>query len=227
MIKQIIITAATGGCLLMAGAGLASADTGAQGASAGSPGTLPGPLAQAPAATATDVCGATLHAAGLLQPLLGNLCGSTGHGPADRSVTGHGAADRSVTGHGPADRSATDATGTARHSAGAASGNVIQLPIQTPVNACGNTVNILGLLNPAGGNGCRNDLPAPHQSSPPPVHTSTPPPVGTQSPPPPQPAAAQLADTGAGGFPVEAPAALALLSVGALLYRRGRRPLSQ
>jgi hypothetical protein len=36
------------------------------------------------------------------------------------------------------------------------SGNVIQVPVHVPVNVCGNTVNIVALLNPAIGNTCVN-----------------------------------------------------------------------
>ncbi|MFC8920157.1 chaplin [Streptomyces sp. NPDC047821] len=49
------------------------------------------------------------------------------------------------------------AQGAAVGSPGVISGNVVQVPIHIPVNACGNTVNIIGLLNPAFGNVCVND----------------------------------------------------------------------
>ncbi|MFJ9668225.1 chaplin ChpG [Streptomyces sp. NPDC101219] len=49
------------------------------------------------------------------------------------------------------------AQAAAAHSPGVLSGNVIQLPIHVPLNVCGNTVNIPGLLNPAFGNTCVND----------------------------------------------------------------------
>ncbi|MHC0431380.1 chaplin [Streptomyces sp. O3] len=55
--------------------------------------------------------------------------------------------------------SATDgahANGHAVKSPGVGSGNVVQAPIHVPVNACGNTVNVIGLLNPAFGNHCAN-----------------------------------------------------------------------
>ncbi|MGW0464123.1 chaplin [Streptomyces sp. NPDC003027] len=50
------------------------------------------------------------------------------------------------------------------HSEGAAvgstglllNGNVVQVPIHVPINLCGNTINIVGLLNPAFGNTCVN-----------------------------------------------------------------------
>ncbi|NLU69335.1 chaplin [Streptomyces sp. HNM0574] len=48
------------------------------------------------------------------------------------------------------------AQGGASKSPGVLSGNVVQLPIHVPVNACGNTVNVIGLLNPAFGNTCTN-----------------------------------------------------------------------
>ena len=42
-------------------------------------------------------------------------------------------------------------------SPGVLSGNVVQVPVHVPVNVCGNTVNIIALLNPAFGNECVND----------------------------------------------------------------------
>ncbi|MEU0002839.1 chaplin [Streptomyces sp. NPDC006314] len=48
------------------------------------------------------------------------------------------------------------ASGTAAQSPGLASGNLAQVPIHVPVNACGNTVNGLGLMNPATDNLCLN-----------------------------------------------------------------------
>jgi hypothetical protein len=41
-------------------------------------------------------------------------------------------------------------------SPGVLSGNVIQVPINIPVNVCGNSVNIIALLNPTAGNVCAN-----------------------------------------------------------------------
>ncbi|MEU8621775.1 chaplin [Streptomyces sp. NPDC048623] len=48
------------------------------------------------------------------------------------------------------------AEAVAAHSPGVASGNVVQVPIHVPVNLCGNTVNLVGLINPAFGNQCAN-----------------------------------------------------------------------
>ncbi|MEU8583960.1 chaplin [Streptomyces abikoensis] len=48
------------------------------------------------------------------------------------------------------------ASGAAVGSPGVVSGNVIQIPIQIPINLCGNSIDIVGLLNPASGNTCIN-----------------------------------------------------------------------
>nr|WP_200819263.1 chaplin [Tolypothrix sp. NIES-4075] len=39
-------------------------------------------------------------------------------------------------------------------SPGVLSGNAIQVPIHVPVNVCGNSIDVIGLLNPAFGNTC-------------------------------------------------------------------------
>ncbi|MEU3934335.1 MULTISPECIES: chaplin ChpG [Streptomyces] len=49
------------------------------------------------------------------------------------------------------------AQAAAAHSPGVLSGNVVQVPLHIPINVCGNTVDIIGLLNPAFGNECEND----------------------------------------------------------------------
>lgn len=60
-----------------------------------------------------------------------------------------------------------DAAGRTERSPGLLSGNLVQLPVHAPVNVCGNTVNVVGLLNPAAGNRCVNeDHPEPNPSHP-------------------------------------------------------------
>ncbi|MFG3008394.1 chaplin [Streptomyces calvus] len=46
------------------------------------------------------------------------------------------------------------AEGRTAGSPGVGSGNTLQVPVHLPVNVCGNTVNVVGLLNPAVGNAC-------------------------------------------------------------------------
>ncbi|MET9685837.1 chaplin [Streptomyces coeruleorubidus] len=51
--------------------------------------------------------------------------------------------------------SADDGTvGIASNSPGFLSGNVVQIPIDVNANVCGNSINVIGLLNPAVGNEC-------------------------------------------------------------------------
>lgn len=50
----------------------------------------------------------------------------------------------------------SDATGGAFNSPGVLSGNAVQVPVHVPVNVCGDTVNVIGALNPAFGNTCHN-----------------------------------------------------------------------
>ncbi|MFF3447346.1 chaplin [Streptomyces sp. NPDC002667] len=68
-------------------------------------------------------------------------------------VVGTGAVALSGAGMAMAD---AGAQGAAVGSPGVLSGNVIQAPINVPVNVCGNTIDVVGLLNPAFGNTCVN-----------------------------------------------------------------------
>ncbi|GAA3161126.1 MULTISPECIES: chaplin [Streptomyces] len=59
-------------------------------------------------------------------------------------------------GAGVASAHGAGAEGVAVGSPGVVSGNNIQVPVAVPINVCGNTINIVGLLNPAFGNTCVN-----------------------------------------------------------------------
>jgi len=41
-------------------------------------------------------------------------------------------------------------------SSGLLSGNNVQLPVDVPVNLCGNTISVAGEMSPASGNACAN-----------------------------------------------------------------------
>ncbi|MEV5332159.1 chaplin [Streptomyces werraensis] len=49
------------------------------------------------------------------------------------------------------------ADGKAVGSPGVVSGNLVQVPVDVPVNVSGNSVNVIGVLNPAFGNVAVND----------------------------------------------------------------------
>ncbi|MDH6124398.1 chaplin [Kitasatospora sp. GP82] len=44
----------------------------------------------------------------------------------------------------------------AANSGGVASGNNIQIPVHVPVTVCGNSVSVVGLMNPVVGSSCSN-----------------------------------------------------------------------
>ncbi|MEG3628726.1 chaplin [Streptomyces poriticola] len=179
--------------------------------------------------------------------------GDRGHGPGGPS---HGDNGRGPAGHGhgvdhstlPAP-SGPSAQSHTEGSPGLLSGNSTQVPIEVPVNACGNTVDGIAALNPAFGNSCSHDgtppgygdetppptdkeTPPPDEETPPPPEKETtppgketPPPAGeeTKPPMPPTQKPPALAETGgmdaAGGAAV---AGAALVATGAVLYRRSR-----
>jgi hypothetical protein len=74
MIKKVVAAAAATGGLVLAGAGMAVADSGAQGAAVHSPGVLSGNVIQAPIHIPVNVCGNTVSVIGLLNPAFGNTC---------------------------------------------------------------------------------------------------------------------------------------------------------
>ncbi|RCG27582.1 DUF320 domain-containing protein [Streptomyces diacarni] len=165
--KGLITMAAAGGLFAMSG-GTAFADAGAQGDSANSPGVLSGNTFQAPVNITVNICGNTVSVIGLLNPASGNGCAGLGSGSEGTGGTGGGSGSHEgrpsgqspqggrgdqVTGGGSGGNGA-HAGGSSHSSPGVGSGNDVQVPVDVPVNVCGNTVDVGGVLNPAHGNGC-------------------------------------------------------------------------
>ncbi|WP_328916918.1 MULTISPECIES: chaplin ChpH [unclassified Streptomyces] len=74
MMKKVVAAAAATGGLVLAGAGMAVADAGAQGAAVKSPGVLSGNVVQIPVHVPINLCGNTIDVVGLLNPAFGNVC---------------------------------------------------------------------------------------------------------------------------------------------------------
>ncbi|WP_030778828.1 chaplin ChpH [Streptomyces sp. NRRL S-920] len=74
MIKKVVAAAAATGGLVLAGAGIAAADAGAQGAAVNSPGVVSGNVVQVPVHVPVNACGNTVNVIGLLNPAFGNTC---------------------------------------------------------------------------------------------------------------------------------------------------------
>ncbi|MFJ2559829.1 MULTISPECIES: chaplin [unclassified Streptomyces] len=264
--KGLITVAAAGGVLALGG-GYAQADAGAGGAAVGSPGVLSGNNVQVPVHVPVNVCGNTVDVVGVLNPAFGNKCGNFSGKPSGGHGSGHGggygddggygggahAGGGSHTGGSHPGATHTEpsggshAGGGAIDSPGVGSGNSVEVPIDVPVNVCGNSIDLIGLLNPTFGNNCANgsvpNRPGPERPEHPekPVTPVTP---GTPGPPteerviPPVPSTPEtqpvsrtteqtgstevLASTGAGGLGIAIPAGAGLLLAGTILYRRAR-----
>ncbi|WP_079055806.1 chaplin [Streptomyces caeruleatus] len=186
------------------------ADSAADGAAADSPGLLSGNTVQLPVHVPVNVCGNTVNVVGLLNPAVGNSC-----------VNEDGGHKAGAASHGGA-----SAEGSGKDSPGLASGNVVQLPVHLPVNVSGNSVNVVGVGNPATGNESVNDSGGPSHTTKPAPKPSTPP----RAHPRPVPRAfvpqggpeASLAYTGADQALVAAAGGTVLVLGGAVLYRRFR-----
>ncbi|MEV0321799.1 chaplin family protein [Streptomyces sp. NPDC050658] len=140
--KGLITVAAATGVLAISG-GYAQADSGAAGSSSDSPGVLSGNSVQLPVDVPVNVCGNSVNAIGVLNPAAGNDCANTSDGGGDSGTKPSGGG--------------AQADGHTSDSPGVASGNSVQVPVDVPVNVCGNSVTIGGLGNAATGNDCAND----------------------------------------------------------------------
>ncbi|MGW3952010.1 chaplin [Streptomyces sp. NPDC004752] len=202
----------------------AHADSAADGAAAGSPGVLSGNTIQLPVHIPVNVCGNTVNVAGLLNPAAGNTCANRG-GVGVGSGAGVGSG-------GAASSGGASAQGVGKDSPGVVSGNGIQVPVHLPVNVSGNTVNVVGVGNPAVGNESANTpggppaKPTPQPPAKPPTTPPAPPRAHHPAPTAPRPAAppadAALAHTGTDLTAPAVAASAALLLSGAALYRRYR-----
>ncbi|AGS67751.1 chaplin [Streptomyces collinus] len=195
----------------------------ADGAAAGSPGAVSGNTVQLPVHVPVNVCGDTVNVVGLLNPSFGNGCANGGG-----SGTAGSATSGSVT------KGGSSAHGASTGSAGVVSGNGVQLPVHLPVNVSGNSVDVVGVLNPVFGNHSVNnpvDEPTPPTTATPTPPPTRKPPVPTRShpvphtpehvtPPAPRPSVETLAHTGADLTAPAVAGSAALVLTGAALYRR-------
>ncbi|MEU4168532.1 chaplin [Streptomyces sp. NPDC026665] len=178
--------------------------------------------------------------------------GDSGYGDSRQGHSGHASPGHrdSAAHHGG--WSGASAHGTAHGSPGVLSGDQAAATVDVPVELCGNTLDVVGLLNPVFGNSCaHHHAPHGHPTTPhhctppaPPRHTPprtvpqppkhhtphTPvvhtPPVKVHEQPPAPPAVPHtpptLAETGSEGMLANGAISAALLVGGALLYRRSR-----
>ncbi|MFD8226210.1 chaplin [Streptomyces massasporeus] len=209
----VIAVAAASGAMAMTVP--AYAGSGADGATAGSPGVVSGNTVQLPVHAPVNVCGNTVNVVGLLNPAAGNRCANQDDGRGTRPGRSGGAVAESG----------------GKDSPGVISGNGVQLPVDLPVNVTGNSVNVVGIGNPSTGNASSNtpgdQRPVRPQHPPKPVPKPTPPPRPNPAPEPaphtvPH-ARGALAHTGT-DHTLQAVAASAALVAGGVVLRRRFRP---
>ncbi|MFS8201502.1 chaplin [Streptomyces sp. CWNU-52B] len=213
----LIIAAAASGAVAVTMP--AFADSTADGGAARSPGVISGNTIQLPVHVPVNACGNTVNVVGLLNPAAGNTCANVG------GDGGHKGSSGAV------------AEGGEKGSPGLISGNGVQLPVQLPVNVTGNSVNVVGIGNPAIGNESTNtsvdrpDAPATPSApkpAPPAEHPVEPAaPAAPEVPEAPRTrpqegTRAVLAHTGTDLVAPAVAASAALLLGGAALYRRSR-----
>ncbi|SFE31352.1 Small secreted domain [Actinacidiphila alni] len=225
ILSRSLLTVAAASSILAATGGIASADSDAQGGASGSPGLLSGNSVEAPIDVPVNACGNSVNVVGADNAALGNKCTNASHSHA-APHTGSGAQSGTQSG---------TESGTGG-SPGVASGNSVKIPVDVPLDLCGNTVDVVGLLNAVTGNSCANDGTGAHAGTGTgtdthSVHTDPPTQVRDLPPAPGKstravPAVDQesLAETGTsgGGLGTAGAASAALLLGGAMLYRRGR-----
>ncbi|MFI1534700.1 chaplin [Streptomyces anandii] len=214
----IAVAAASGAMAMAVPVSAFAAGATADGAAIGSPGVISGNTIQLPAHLPVNVCGNTVNVVGLLNRAAGNQCANV---PGSASGSGSASAGR--------DRATSTGGATARESGkdspDVLSGNGVQLPVHLPVNVSGNSVNVVGIGNPATGNTSTNTsvdhpgAPTPRPVTPP--ERSRPAPVPHTAPAP-RREAPSLAHTGADGTVPALAAGAALVLGGAALYRRHR-----
>ncbi|GAA4294478.1 LAXTG-anchored chaplin ChpA [Streptomyces venetus] len=132
--KGAFAAAAATGILSLYGSP-ALADSDASGVAKDSPGVLSGNNVQVPVDVPINLCGNTVNVIAALNESFGNACRNDSHGS-----KGYGA----------------EASGIAKGSPGVGSGNVVQVPVDAPLNVCGNSVDGLALFNEAAKNDCEN-----------------------------------------------------------------------
>ncbi len=184
----MVAAAAATGILSLCGSP-ALADSHADGAATNSPGAVSGNALQAPIDVPVNACGNTIDVIAALNPAFGNECENAseeqtdGHG--DDGGYGEDTSSSSSSSTGSSGGSHADSV--TEGSPGVGSGNSTQIPVDVPVNLCGNTVDVIAALNPVFGNECENaseeEPPGYGEEEPPPP--TTPPGYGEEEPPPP------------------------------------------
>ncbi|WP_069814219.1 chaplin [Streptomyces sp. TP-A0874] len=224
--RKSLITVVAAGGVLAAVSGYAHADSSAEGAAERSPGVLSGNTVQIPVHVPLNVCGNTVDVIGVLNPAAGSKCAN---------VSESGEPGKAHEQDARSSDAGASARGHSSHSPGVASGNEVQVPVDLPMNVCGNSIDVIGIANPAAGTDCVNEAPAkPHHpgnpekpeqpGKPEAPEPSDETPAGPKTQVVTEPRATQeLAQTGAAdGLGIALPIGAGMVLAGTVLYRRAR-----
>src|SRR3954469_21487200 len=152
----------------------AMADSHANGSAVDSPGVVSGNDVQVPVDVPLNLCGNAVDVIAALDPVFGNDCTARDEGGQDHSSYGAGQDE--------------DADGGTEGSPGAGSGNDVRVPVEVPLNVCGDSAGLAAVLDPAFGNDCAEDTRHGYGDTPATTPPSTPPPggksTGKSTPPP-------------------------------------------
>ncbi|MBU6531141.1 chaplin [Streptomyces sp. A108] len=205
----MVAAAAATGILSLCGSP-ALADSQADGAATNSPGAVSGNALQVPVHVPVNACGNSIDVVGVLNPAFGNECENS----SDQETGGHGGGygeDAQSSSGSSSSGGGAHAEGGTEGSPGVGSGNNAQVPVDVPVNLCGNTIDVIAALNPVFGNKCENTAEEPpgygeeeppgygeeeppgygeeeppgEEEQPPPAEEEQPPPPAAEEPPPP------------------------------------------
>lgn len=179
-----MVAAAAATSILSLYASQAFADSDGHAVAADSPGVLSGNNVQAPVGVPVNACGNSANAAAGLNPSFGNSCATPkgkhrkpdgprhgapagygshhgsgsdhGYGSDHGDGSGHhGSGHQSSGHHGSGHHGGGSSTHGGTHDApGVGTGNNGEAPVDAPANACGDTADAAGLLNPAFGDKC-------------------------------------------------------------------------
>ncbi|MEU2536578.1 chaplin [Streptomyces iakyrus] len=234
--KGAFAAAAATGILSLYGSP-ALADSDASGVAKDSPGVLSGNSVQVPVDVPVNLCGNTVNVLAALNTAFGNSCRNISH-----KSSGHEAG--------------ADASAVVKGSPGVGSGNNVQVPLDVPVNVCGNSVDGGALFNDALENDCENGShgggygdgdddkpPTEEEPKPPAKNGSVPPDSETPRSTTPdtedssiteeteeqeEPGTLpQLAETGSEALAAASAASAVLIAGGVMMYRRGRTTASR
>ena len=204
----MVAAAAATSILSLCGSSPVHADSDASGATKGSPGVLSGNNVQVPVDAPVNACGNSVDAVALLNPAFGNSC-ANGSGSSKRGSYGepYGGGDSGYGSGHDRGRSGSSTHGRTEGSPGVGSGNHAGAPVDVPVNACGNTVDVISGLNPAFGDDCGSGGYGDEHTAPPygGEDTPTPTPTGPGDHPTPTPTPTPSGPPGPPGHPTPTP----------------------